>query len=69
MNQTDLESRIVLIENELSTLKSKFARIENGEPWWKRRAGIFEGDPIHDEAMKLGREWRKKQLSNGDSTE
>lgn len=69
MSQTDLESRIVVLENELSTLKSKFARIENGEPWWKHRTGLFENDPIHDEAMKLGREWRDKQPSNGDSAE
>lgn len=69
MSQTDLESRIVVLESELSALKSKFARIENGETWWRLRRGLFENDPNHAEAMRLGREWREKQPSNGDSTE
>jgi len=69
MNQTDLESRIVVLENEISSLKSKFDKIENHEPWWKQRVGMFANDPSHDEAMKLGREWRESKKPNGNNGE
>lgn len=69
MSQVDFESRIVVLEKELSSLKSKFAKIENIEPWWKQRVGIFADDPSHAEAMRLGREWRKKQVPNGNDSE
>lgn len=67
MNHNDIESRIVVLEKEISSLKTKFTQIENGEPWWKQRIGLFESDPSHEEAMKLGRKWRDDQRSNGDS--
>jgi hypothetical protein len=66
MNRTDLESRIVVLENEISSLKSKFDKIENIQPWWKSRVGLFQDDPSHAEAMKLGREWRENHRTNGD---
>ena len=69
MSQVDFESRIVVLEKEISSLKSKFAKIENSEPWWKERVGIFADDPSHAEAMRLGREWRKKQVPNGNDSE
>ena len=69
MSQVDFESRIVVLEKELSSLKSKFAKIENIAPWWKQRVGIFADDPSHAEAMRLGREWRKKQVPNGNDSE
>ena len=65
MDQKDIETRIVTLEQEISSLKTKFAKIESGEPWWKQRAGLFKNDPSHAEATRLGREWRE-QLSNGD---
>lgn len=67
MSQTDIESRIVFLENEISSLKTKIEKIESDEPWWKRRAGLFEGDASHSEAARLGREWRENQRSNGDA--
>lgn len=30
-------------------------------PWWEQRAGTFADDPIYDEAMRLGREYRESQ--------
>ncbi|MDI1242011.1 MAG: hypothetical protein PSX80_08845 [bacterium] len=69
MSQVDIETRIVVLENEISSLKSKFAKIESDDPWWKQRLGIFADDPSHAEAMKLGREWREKQTPNGNGGE
>lgn len=69
MSQVDIESRIVVLEKEITSLKSKFAKIQSSEPWWKQRVGIFADDPSHAEAMKLGREWREGQRPNGNSGE
>lgn len=64
MNPNDIESRIVVLEKEISSLKTKFAKIENDEPWWKQRIGLFEDDPSHNEAVCLGRRWRDHERSN-----
>ena len=69
MSQTDIESRIVVLENEISSLKTKIEKIEGRDPWWKGRAGLFEGDSNHAEAMRLGREWREAQRLNGEAGE
>lgn len=67
MSQTEMEDRIAVLEKEVTSLKSKFAKIETAEPWWKGRIGIFADDPHHEEATRLGREWRKDQQSNGNT--
>ena len=30
-------------------------------PWWKQHLGIFADDLAHEEAMRLGREYRESQ--------
>lgn len=67
MSQTEIENRIGALEKDVSTLKDKFQRIENAEPWWKGRIGIFSGDAQHEEAMRLGSMFRKNEGSNGDA--
>ncbi|NOT47138.1 MAG: hypothetical protein HOP17_05240 [Acidobacteria bacterium] len=67
MDQTNMESRIAVLEEEISTLKIKFEKIENADAWWKQRSGIFADDPLHAEATRLGREWRQSNGSNGDA--
>lgn len=67
MSNTEVETRISVLENELATLKKKFEQIEKKElPWWKQRIGTFADDPAHEEAMRLGREYRLAQKENYD---
>ena len=67
MSQTEMETRIEVLEKELSLLKSKFEKIEKEkEPWWKQRMGSFANDPAYDEAMRLGREYRLAQREDYD---
>lgn len=62
MSRNELEKRIDQLEKEVTDLKSKFEKIEKEkEPSWKQRIGIFANDPHHEEAMRLGREYRKSQ--------
>ncbi|MCC7306668.1 MAG: hypothetical protein IT173_03815 [Acidobacteria bacterium] len=67
MSHSEMELRITALEHELEALKSKFEKIERDKvPWWKQRIGIFANDPAHEEAMRLGREWRKSQREDYD---
>jgi hypothetical protein len=49
-------------------LKSKIEKNGNKNelPWWEQRMGVFADDPIYDEAMRLGREYRQSQKLNYD---
>ncbi len=67
MSQTEMEDRLAVLEKEVTSLKSKFAKIENSEPWWKGRIGIFADDAQHEEATQLGRKWRKDGSTNGNT--
>jgi hypothetical protein len=70
MTQMEMETRIARLEQELNTVKAKIADIEKKEKpnraWWKDHVGIFADDPAHEEAMRLGREWRKAQREDYD---
>ncbi|MCY7376859.1 MAG: hypothetical protein LH472_12940 [Pyrinomonadaceae bacterium] len=67
MSNVEIETRISALEKELNTLKSKFEKIEKKEePWWKQIIGTFANDPAHEEAMRLGREYRLSQREDYD---
>ncbi len=70
MSNTEIETRISALEKEIVQLKAKFEKIEKKEiPWWKERIGIFADDPAHEEAMRLGREYRLAQREDYDDDE
>jgi len=65
MSNTELENRISALEKEVALLKSKIEKQEKPKkPWWEERIGIFADDPAHEEAMRLGREYRLAQREN-----
>ena len=67
MSNTEVEKRISFLENELALLKQKVDKIEKPkEAWWKERMGTFADDPAHEEAMRLGREYRLAQKEDYD---
>jgi hypothetical protein len=55
------------LEQRVSDLEEKVARLlredreSQDKPWWERHLGAFKNDPMYDEAMRLGREWRESQ--------
>lgn len=60
MAASELEVRVSTLERELATLKDKLAKEGKIElPWWQQISGTFADDPLFDEAMRLGREYRK----------
>ncbi len=68
MTNFEIEKRIETLEAEVALLKSKVTK--NGAtaevPWWKQRIGTFADDPAHEEAMRLGREYRLAQKMDYD---
>ncbi|MBX3287865.1 MAG: hypothetical protein KF855_00845 [Acidobacteria bacterium] len=64
---TDIDSKILFLEKEISSLKQKVERLEKNDlPWWKQIIGTFADDPAHEEAMRLGREYRVSQREDYD---
>ena len=63
MTNAELEKRIANLEAEVALWKSKADKKDDkGElPWWKQIIGTFADDPAHEEAMRLGREYRLSQ--------
>ena len=60
MAAIQLEDRVAVLEREVERLK---LRMEDAAPcpqlWWERVFGAFADAPVFDEAMRLGREYRK----------
>jgi hypothetical protein len=55
-----LEERLTLVEKELATLKQQVIPASAAEtPWWEQIFGTFAGSVDHEEAMRLGREYRE----------
>ena len=62
MTNIELEKRIEILEAEVASLKSEVRnKDEVKTPWWKDHLGVFADDPAHEEAMRLGREYRESQ--------
>jgi hypothetical protein len=60
MAALSLKQRVEALEAEVARLKAKVeGKTGDSEPWWERIAGTFANDPIYEEAMRLGREWRE----------
>lgn len=56
--QFSLKYRVDVLEQELASLK---ARIDGkaASPWWIELFGVCKDDPLFDEAMRLGAQYRK----------
>ena len=60
-----LQQRVRQLEHDVFQLKSQAAD-RSAQPWWERIAGRFENDPVFDEIVRLGREYREAQRPEGE---
>ncbi len=57
-----LEERVAALEAEVAQLKRERQGVTKMPlPWWERRFGAFQDDPIYDEAMRFGIAYRTSQ--------
>ena len=62
MTNIELEARMTQLEREVAALKMQIAQNLSASPaWWEKIAGTFKDDEAHEEAMRLGREYRLPQ--------
>ena len=62
MSSQTVEERLAALEAEILLLKRQSGTsIAPQLPWWELRWGAFKDDPLYDEAMRLGAEYRKSQ--------
>ncbi len=60
MPETKIEERLAALEREVADLKRKLPPTEPVvKPCWEITAGTFADDPVFEEAMELGRQYRK----------
>lgn len=63
MTMAELEKRVAALEKTVAELRSQVgAEPKKEEPWWVKSAGLFANDPVFDEIVRLGREYRKSQV-------
>ena len=67
MPSRTVEERLAALEAEVVLLKrERRTSVEPKAPWWEQRWGAFKDDPMYDEAMRLGAEYRKSQPAPAD---
>ncbi|WP_206107729.1 hypothetical protein [Paludisphaera rhizosphaerae] len=57
MSSVPIEDRLAALERDMARLKAQVAR--DDRPWWDAVAGTFADDPIYDQIVQLGREYRE----------
>ena len=56
----ELETRVAILEAKVERLQRELKGVvPDGRPWWQQIVGTFADDPIYEEAMRLGREYRE----------
>jgi hypothetical protein len=61
---TDLAERVTALERELRKVKTtlKVATNATQKPWWEQRAGQFKNDPLFDQIVAAGQEYRRSKI-------
>lgn len=57
---TTLEARIEALERQVTELRNRIT-LGGRTKDWRRTIGMFANDPVFDEIVRLGREWRESQ--------
>lgn len=60
MAVAELELRVVALEAEMARVKEQLRKSTGPQgDWLDEIYGVFNNDPIYEEAMRLGREYRE----------
>jgi len=61
MSAQTLEQRVSELEKKVAHLQSENAEETQPAPWWEKHIGLFQDSPFHEEAVRLGAEYRAAQ--------
>lgn len=65
MKLAEIEQRLTKLEKALLRLQSPAAKVsKKTKRWWVTDAGRFADDPVFDEIVELGREYRESLRPN-----
>jgi hypothetical protein len=60
MAVAQIEQRVAALEAEVTRLKQKLEAVtQPASAWWQEIYGTFADDPLYEEAMRSGREYRE----------
>ncbi len=60
MPAKELEKRLEVVEREVEELKRLLSKDKvEKEPWYIRNAGMFANDPVFDEIVERGKQYRE----------
>lgn len=59
MTVSQLEKRVEALEKTVEELRGIVATGTRQRHWWHENAGRFANDPVFDEIVRLGREYRE----------
>ena len=66
MTLSQIERRLLALEREVAQLRAQVTRLASPNPrWWRENAGRFANDPVFDEIVRLGREYRESLRMGG----
>lgn len=55
-----IEHRVAALESEVARLKKRLEKaVPSQVDWLDAFSGVFDNDPVYEEAMRLGREYRE----------
>ena len=59
MTMAQLEQRLLTLEQTVQRLQAQIDRAASGRRWWVEAAGRFADDPIFEEIVRLGHQYRE----------
>jgi hypothetical protein len=59
MTTAELAKRVEALEKAVAELRSRMSGPDPQRPWWRLDAGRFRDDPVFEEIVRLGREYRE----------
>jgi hypothetical protein len=65
MTLAELTKRVEELEKQLAAMQQKVEKATESKPWWITGAGRFANDPVFDEIVRLGREYRESLRPGG----
>lgn len=65
MDKKKFEQRMSELEKEVASLRKQVDVLSGSGPWWERIAGSFANDAVYEQAMRLGRQYRREDKPNG----